>query len=77
MALTFEQIREEFLALPNEERQRLILSLPDTGEIAPLGLHPAWSEELRRRSEDLKSGRMEGIPWEVVEKELDSLDDLP
>ena len=76
MALTFEQIREEVLSLPEEERQRLILSLPDATDPAPLGLHPAWNEELRRRSEEYVSGHMEGIPWEIVEKELDSLDDL-
>jgi putative addiction module component (TIGR02574 family) len=77
MPLTLDQLREEFLALPPEERQQLILSLPDTDDIVPLGLHPAWAEELRRRSEEYKSGRMEGIPWEIVEKELNSLDDLP
>ncbi len=76
MPLTFEQIRADVLALPHEERQRLLLSLPDQSDLAPFDLHPAWREELRRRSEDLKSGRMEGIPWEIVEKELDSLDDL-
>ncbi len=76
MPLTFDQIREEVLALPDEERQRLILSLPETTDLAPLGLHPAWMEELHRRSEEFQSGHMEGIPWEIVEKELDSLDDL-
>jgi putative addiction module component (TIGR02574 family) len=76
MPLTLDQLREEFLALPPEERQQLILSLPDTDDIVPLGLHPDWAEELRYRREELNAGRMETIPWEIVEKELDSLDDL-
>jgi putative addiction module component (TIGR02574 family) len=77
MPLTLDQLREELLALPDEDRNRLILSLPDNDEIVPLDLHPAWAEELRFRRDELNTGRMDTIPWETVEKELDSLDDLP
>ncbi len=76
MALTLEQLREEYLALPPEDRQRFVSSLADEDEIAPLGLHPDWAEELHRRSEAYKAGKTQGIPWEDVQKELESLDDL-
>jgi hypothetical protein len=77
MPLTLDQLRDELLALPAEDRNRLVLSLPDNNEIVPLGLHPDWTEELRFRREELNAGRMDTIPWETVERELDSLDDLP
>jgi len=77
MSLTLDQLREEVLALSLEDRQDFIASVSRDLNIVPSGLHPAWEEEIQRRMEEFRAGRMETIPWEVVQKELDGLDDLP
>ena len=77
MSLTLDQLREEVLSLSLEDRQDFIASVSRDLNIVPSGLHPAWEEEIQRRMEEFRAGRMETIPWEVVQKELDGLDDLP
>ena len=77
MSLTLDQLREEVLALSLEDRQDFIASVSRDLNIVPSGLHPAWEEEIQRRMEEFRAGRLETIPWEVVQKELDGLDDLP
>jgi putative addiction module component (TIGR02574 family) len=77
MSPTIERLREELLALPTEERESLIASISQNADKAPFTLHPAWPAELRFRSEEYRAGRMEGIPWEQYEKELDEPVDLP
>ena len=77
MSLTLDQLREEVLALSLEDRQDFIASVSRDLNIVPSELHPAWEEEIQRRMEEFRAGRMETIPWEVVQKELDGLDDLP
>ncbi len=63
MALTVEQIAEEALALPSEARallaDRLVESLDpaDDGHIRQL-----WIEEIRRRRDEVRSGRVKTIP---------------
>jgi putative addiction module component (TIGR02574 family) len=70
-----ERLREELLALPNEERDALIASVTeDRG--APYTLHPAWDAELRHRSAEYRAGRMEAITLDQFEKELDETSDL-
>jgi putative addiction module component (TIGR02574 family) len=75
MPLTFEELREEVLALPADQREELILSISEASNTEPFDLHPSWKEELKRRSDDFHSGRVTAIPWEVVEKELDEIVD--
>jgi putative addiction module component (TIGR02574 family) len=41
----------------------LIDSLDDTVDE---NVEAAWQEEIRRRMEDLRSGKVKGIPWEEV-----------
>jgi putative addiction module component (TIGR02574 family) len=73
---------EAALRLSEEDRaelaDRLFESLDpdaDDGPNAAPGdlLHPAWADEIRRRVEDMKEGRVKGIPWEEVRRRL--LDD--
>jgi len=73
MPLTLDQLREEMLALPADDRERLISSLVQKTPIASHGLHPAWDAEIERRIQDFHDGKTQGIPWEEVDKELDQL----
>lgn len=61
MAKSVEQIEAELLNLPSRERARLaeilISSLDEDAEI-----EQAWSEEIARRAEELRSGRVKAIP---------------
>ena len=75
--MSIEQIREAALALPRDERlelaDTLYCSLMDQSDPESLQLHPDWEAELNRRSEELESGKVPGIPWEDVRKELEEL----
>ena len=73
MSLTLDQLREEVLALPLEDRQNFIASVSRDLNIVPSGLHPAWEAEIDRRIQDFHDGKTQGIPWEEVDKELDEL----
>jgi putative addiction module component (TIGR02574 family) len=76
MPLTFDQIREEVLALPNDQQLEIADTVYCCAEPAhPQELHPSWAEELQRRSDELHTGRSVGIPWEEVELELDRIID--
>jgi putative addiction module component (TIGR02574 family) len=67
-----EHIEAEALRLPREERARLaealISSLDEESEI-----EKAWSAEIKRRLQDLRSGAVQSIPADEVFAELDDL----
>jgi len=74
MALTYAQLREEVLALPSDQQLEIADTVYCCTEPAhPSELHPAWAEELRRRSEDFRSGKTKGIPWEEVKGHFERL----
>ena len=66
------EVLEKALALPVQDRgliiDRLIESLDN--EPAEEGVEEAWSEEIKRRVDDIKSGRVEMIPGEEVHRRL-------
>ena len=72
MAKKREHIEGEALRLPREERARLaealISSLDEESEI-----EKAWSAEIKRRVQDLRSGAVQSIPADEVFAELDDL----
>lgn len=63
---------EKALELSTQERgwlaSRLIRSLDD--EPAEEGVEAAWEDEIKRRVEDIRSGRVKTIPGDQVLKEL-------
>ena len=67
MNLTAEQLLDAILALSDEERlevaEAVIASLQPSDQ-APLD--DSWREVIRRRSAELLSGQVVGIPWEDV-----------
>jgi putative addiction module component (TIGR02574 family) len=77
MSPILEKLREEALALPQEERlelaDSLYVSLDADG--ADFQLHPSWDAEIERRVEELRSGKVQGIPAEDVFREIDALVD--
>ncbi|MGA2496982.1 MAG: addiction module protein [Tepidisphaeraceae bacterium] len=63
MALSVEQILEETLALPSEARALLADRLVDSLDPAEDGhIRQLWIEEIRRRRDDVRSGRVKTIP---------------
>ena len=67
MSLTLDQIVEEARQMPDDTVAELVdrIMLAKYGaEDAPLS--PAWREEIRRRVEDIRSGREPGIDGEEV-----------
>ena len=66
------ELLEKALALSTQDRglliDRLIASLDD--EPAEQGIEAAWDEEIKRRVDDIRSGRVKTIPGEQVLQEL-------
>ncbi|HEY0371869.1 MAG TPA: addiction module protein [Thermoanaerobaculia bacterium] len=67
MARTLEQIRNDALQLPVEDRMQLMEALHDSVMTAEeRDVEQAWIEEAERRYQDWKAGRARGIPGEEV-----------
>jgi putative addiction module component (TIGR02574 family) len=66
------EVLEKALALSTQDRgliiDRLIESLDN--EPAEEGVEAAWSEEIKRRVEEIRSGKVEMIPGEEVDRRL-------
>jgi len=66
------EVLEKALALSTQDRgliiSRLIESLDD--EPAEEGVEKAWSDEIKRRVDDIRLGRIEMIPGEEVHRRL-------
>jgi putative addiction module component (TIGR02574 family) len=62
------EVLEKAMALSTQERglliDRLIASLDE--EPAEEGVEAAWDEEIKRRVEDIRTGRVKTIPGEQV-----------
>ena len=63
--MTVHDVEAEALKLPSHERARLaevlIASLDEEDEVAE-----AWADEAERRYEELRSGKVQGIPADEV-----------
>jgi putative addiction module component (TIGR02574 family) len=73
-ALNLNRLMDDVLLLPHSARALLAekllesLDVEDEGEISP-----EWEAELRKRMEDVRSGKVRMIPAEQVRTELDAL----
>jgi len=65
-------VLEKALALSVQERGLLIDHLIESLDERPLeeGVEEAWAEEIKRRVDDIRSGKVEMIPGEQVLREL-------
>jgi putative addiction module component (TIGR02574 family) len=72
MLMSEDQVEIEALALPRHARARiaelLIASLDEDSEI-----ERAWDEEVRRRVQEIRSGKVQTVPGEEVFKEIEDL----
>ncbi len=69
MPLTLDDLYQAALALPEEERAELADRLLGTlSPDVPSQLHPAWRDELKRRSAQIESGEVAPIPWDEVRR---------
>jgi putative addiction module component (TIGR02574 family) len=80
MPLTVDQIREEALSLPDEDRRHLLDSLWDSfgdddieGESDDAEFTPEFLAELDRRSAEVENGTAVLIPYEEVKRHMASL----
>jgi putative addiction module component (TIGR02574 family) len=67
--LTAEQLLDAVLALPDEERLEVaeaVLASFQPSDQSPL--HDSWREVIRKRSAELRSGQVVGIPWAEVKR---------
>ncbi len=67
MSMSIEQIVEETRLWPEDVVAELVdrIMLARHGVDDP-ALSPAWRSSLARRVEDIRSGRVEGVPGDVV-----------
>jgi len=69
--MTFDQIAEEALTLPDEDRamlaDRLVESLDPTDDA---NLQAVWGAEAMRRLDDVREGRVQAIPMEEALKRV-------
>jgi putative addiction module component (TIGR02574 family) len=66
------ELLEKALGLSAQERGLLIDRLIETldNEPAEEGVEAAWGEEIKRRVDDIRSGRVKTVPGEQVLREL-------
>ena len=69
------ELLKKALALPPAARAALATSLFESldEESADEGVGAAWSEEIKRRIEDIDSGKVQMIPYEEVCRRLAAL----
>jgi putative addiction module component (TIGR02574 family) len=67
-----EKLYDEAMKLPDSERGVLALKLLDsTGEDGQEDVERAWLDLACKRLEDIRAGRVETVPWEELERELE------
>jgi putative addiction module component (TIGR02574 family) len=71
MATSIEEITKEIVDLPRHQRLalvRLLLDLdrPGSGE----EIDAAWDEEIRARVKAVDEGRVTGVPYDQIKKEM-------
>lgn len=72
MAPEVSDILKKALALPPEARAALVGSLLESLDEHPPdpAIEAAWSEEIKRRIEEVNSGKVQLIPYEEVRRRL-------
>lgn len=75
MSPDVERLLAEAMALPEEERAVLAVVLEDSvgRGCCQEGLDAAWAAEIQHRLTAVRSGEMELIPSEEVERELEEI----
>ncbi len=72
MSANTEKILEQALSLNESERAELANSILESLEPTDPDADSLWADEIKRRVEDLKAGRVETISWSEVRSELEA-----
>lgn len=66
------EVLEKALALSTQDRGLIISRLIESLDEGPAedGVEAAWSDEIKRRIEEIQSGKVEMIPGEEVDRRL-------
>jgi putative addiction module component (TIGR02574 family) len=71
MATSIEQITKEIIELPRHQRLTLVRLLLDLDQPGKGGeIESAWDEEIRARVKAVDEGRVTGIPYDQIKKEV-------
>jgi len=71
MVASRDDILRKALALPERDRADLIGALIDSLDSSvEEGVEEAWRAEIERRAQQLESGAVQSIPWEVARARL-------
>ena len=70
MPLTLEQIVEETRRWPPEQVGELVGRLTEDLHASAPDIEAAWKTEIDRRVDEIRSGKVQGIPGEEVSKEV-------
>lgn len=71
MAKQLDDVASEALKMPRESRAKLAEALAESlGGDSPGDIDQAWSAEIRRRLDDLRSGRTKPVPWSQVRRRI-------
>ncbi len=70
MSPTTEQVLQAALSLPPGDRFELLEALLAAEQSPPAPLEETWRDVVRRRSEELDSGAVKGIPWAEVHERM-------
>jgi putative addiction module component (TIGR02574 family) len=75
MSPDVSELLKKALALPPEARAALAGSLLESLDEEPAdeGVEAAWNEEIKRRIEEIDSGKVQMIPYEEVRRRLAAL----
>jgi putative addiction module component (TIGR02574 family) len=71
MAASKDDVIRTALTLPEAERADLIGALIDSLDASvEAGVEEAWRTEIARRAQELDSGAVQSIPWDLVKQRL-------
>jgi putative addiction module component (TIGR02574 family) len=74
MSARVDNLLDEVLGLPVEERSALAVALLDSLETADEAtVSKQWRAEVNRRRAELRAGRVQAAPWSEVRQRLDLL----
>ena len=75
MSPDVSELLKKALALPPEARAALAGSILESldDEPADKGVEAAWNDEIKRRIEEIDSGKVQMIPYEEVRRRLAAL----
>lgn len=75
MPKTLMELAEDAAALPGEQQlklARILLELSESDSPLDTNIQEAWDKEIDRRLQELRSGKVKGVPLEEVRKRIES-----